>query len=372
MRSYLKQFLAIFTVFAMLAALIFSNPLALPRGWIFLGLLLIAVWLDYIHNSNTEHFSDQIIFPLILEQGIGVATLFSITHRLITKFIFKISGYESQPWPFWIHVGIRTVAGWLAVYVNSRWLELGLGNLASIISLMAAYSVYVATIAVFEGLWRYAELGVMRLIVPENWISNLAVFLVFILMATNQSPTAGYLFIVLSYVVGQKKLNLAVKASETDFLTQVANRRAWDRRVKELMLPGKQFGVLFLDIDDFKQVNDTYGHLVGDEVLKVVAQTIKKLIRKEDFVARYGGEEFAALLLDAGKEILTQRAEEIRAGIENTIIAAYGYHINVTVSIGGVLYPEDGTAVAELMGKADERLYLAKKAGKNRVVLNAV
>lgn len=371
MRYFLGVVLTISTLIITLEALVQLNPLMVPNGPLFVGLLIVTVLMDYIYNPNSERFSDQVFFPLLLERGLGVATLFSIIHKLITKFLFNISSREKENWPFWVSVGIRITSGSLALYVNDYWETLNFGELTSIVALIVAYAVYVVGIAAFETLWRYAIFGQLRFDVPDNWVSNLAVFLVFILMVNNGSPVAGYLFILLSYAINQKKSTVILKAGETDFLTQIPNRRAWDKKIKELMVPDGRFGVLFLDIDNFKQVNDTYGHGMGDEVLKAVTQAIKKLVRKEDFVARYGGEEFAVLLIDAEKEVLTQRAEEIRVGVEKTVITAYGHQVKVTVSIGGALYPDDGVVAGELMRKADERLYLAKEGGKNRAVLTA-
>ncbi|HKM29420.1 MAG TPA: GGDEF domain-containing protein, partial [Bacilli bacterium] len=137
-------------------------------------------------------------------------------------------------------------------------------------------------------------------------------------------------------------------------------------RAVRLSLP---IAVLMADIDFFKSVNDTYGHLVGDRVLIQIAQLAKKAVREGDIVIRYGGEEFMAILPGASQTDARQIAERLRRTVEETVIHHGGQEIKVTISIGINSFPEnDVTNVNELIDAADKALYKAKETGRNKVV----
>jgi len=128
-------------------------------------------------------------------------------------------------------------------------------------------------------------------------------------------------------------------------------------------------GILMIDLDHFKSVNDTHGHLAGDVVLKEAARRISDAVRSYDFVGRYGGEEFLAVLSDCTLDELEIVAERIRSTVGETAIAAQTANINVTVSVGGVV-ALDRASDLELLSAADSSLYEAKRAGRNRVVVS--
>jgi diguanylate cyclase (GGDEF)-like protein len=125
-----------------------------------------------------------------------------------------------------------------------------------------------------------------------------------------------------------------------------------------------------IDLDHFKSVNDTHGHLAGDAVLKEAARRISNAVRSYDFVGRYGGEEFLAVLSNCTLEELEIVAERIRSAVAETAIATKTTNINVTVSVGGVV-ALDKTPDLELLSAADSALYEAKRAGRNRVIIDA-
>jgi diguanylate cyclase (GGDEF)-like protein len=124
--------------------------------------------------------------------------------------------------------------------------------------------------------------------------------------------------------------------------------------------------VLF-DIDLFKRINDTFGHLAGDQVLKVLASTIKTKIRREDLFARYGGEEFAIVLPEIDGYNAHQFAEKVRKIVEVTDFVFEGTKMPVTISMGVATLDADTADSAALIKRADERLYEAKNAGRNCV-----
>jgi diguanylate cyclase (GGDEF)-like protein len=140
------------------------------------------------------------------------------------------------------------------------------------------------------------------------------------------------------------------------------------RDLERGMRSGSPTGVLLVDLDHFKKINDTYGHLSGDIVLKEAASRINRAVRSYDFVGRYGGEEFMAVLSNCSANELQIVAERVRSTVGETPICVDGTTIRATASIGGAVALHHTNELA-LMGSADEALYEAKQNGRNRVVI---
>jgi diguanylate cyclase (GGDEF)-like protein len=164
----------------------------------------------------------------------------------------------------------------------------------------------------------------------------------------------------------------------TDTLTSINNRRFFDQRLKEEVeaagRSGKPLSCMLLDVDHFKKVNDTYGHQVGDLVLREVAALIRTQLRGSDVLSRYGGEEFGTLLANTGGEEAVEVAERIRRSIADHIFETDEFPpFNVTISIGVATMRCDANSKLEpraghnLIGQADKVLYDAKAGGRNRV-----
>lgn len=170
-----------------------------------------------------------------------------------------------------------------------------------------------------------------------------------------------------------KELENLRKEVFLDGLTQVGNRKflaiKLEYRFQEMVLYNIPFGVLFLDIDYFKKINDTYGHLIGDRVLFMVAKTLSNLIRGMDVIARWGGEEFVVIVTNVDREKLAKVAERIRIFIEKSWLTVNEENLNVTVSIGGTLARKDDT-IQSLIKRADQLMYQSKESGRNRVTLD--
>jgi diguanylate cyclase (GGDEF)-like protein/PAS domain S-box-containing protein len=158
----------------------------------------------------------------------------------------------------------------------------------------------------------------------------------------------------------------------TDTLTGLANRRygemALETRFFEMKSHQAPFGVLFIDIDHFKRVNDDYSHQIGDEVLKMVGKTVTNMLRSQDLICRWGGEEFVVILPLLDLEHLVEVAERIRTFIERSYIMLDATKLTVTVSIGGTLGREDDSTEG-LLARADHLMYHSKEAGRNRVTI---
>jgi diguanylate cyclase (GGDEF)-like protein len=158
-----------------------------------------------------------------------------------------------------------------------------------------------------------------------------------------------------------------------DTLTQVGNRRFAEMnltaRLGEQNRYGWTFGVLFMDIDHFKDINDTYGHEVGDQILRMTAKTLSNSVRSFDLVTRWGGEEFLAIIANVDGDRLHIVAEKLRAMMERSSISHNSETIKATISIGAtVAQPED--SVDSLVRRADKLMYESKLSGRNRVTLN--
>jgi len=166
-----------------------------------------------------------------------------------------------------------------------------------------------------------------------------------------------------------KKLN---RLANTDVLTQLANRRYTfshsELELKKSINSGTAFSIIIFDIDHFKQVNDTYGHAGGDEVLINTAQTANKFIREQDVLGRIGGEEFLAILSNTSLEQALEIAQRIREAIEAQSVTFEGQTINITASFGVAQFSPDKEDFISLFQHADEYLYKAKNQGRNRIV----
>ena len=174
-------------------------------------------------------------------------------------------------------------------------------------------------------------------------------------------------------------LKLELKKAETkslmDGLTGVYNRKAFDKQIKDLVerntVTKQSFSMIFLDIDNFKNINDHCGHQVGDSVLLILVNKFKEFTRKEDLICRYGGDEFVIIMVGASLRAASARAKKIRHTISN---AKYRFRekevykkLTLAVSIGVSTYKK-GDTVATITERSDKALYLAKENGKNCVV----
>jgi len=160
--------------------------------------------------------------------------------------------------------------------------------------------------------------------------------------------------------------------SLTDQLTQLANRRRLDLRLKDELARAQRYqtplAVTMFDIDHFKRFNDTYGHLVGDEILRHLARTVSGVVREADLLARYGGEEFTLLSPDCDARQGWLLAERVREAVQAQAIQVESvpHPLRITVSLGVAAYPQDAQEGETLVKCADMALYHAKRSGRNR------
>ena len=167
---------------------------------------------------------------------------------------------------------------------------------------------------------------------------------------------------------------VAEQQARTDDLTGLRNRRDFTERLERQLTRAaydqRPIGLLLIDIDFFKQVNDWHGHGAGDELLTAFAGRLREATRPDDLVARWGGEEFVVLLTDLGSgNVLAERAEQIRKAIASTPFIVAGLSIGVRVSIGAARSSVDLAASDALLAAADGAMYEAKRAGRDRVAV---
>ena len=190
-------------------------------------------------------------------------------------------------------------------------------------------------------------------------------------------------FIAGSVVMGmmmQREYNLVLREQAlerealTDPLTGLANRRALDGLLERAVVParGETEGpsLLMVDVDHFKQVNDTFGHKEGDLALQQISAVLCATVRDGDIVSRYGGEEFCLLLPGTSQAAAMAVAEEIRQALARDSISLGGQWLHLTVSVGVASAPVSGGSATELFAAADRALYRAKRLGRNRVLVD--
>lgn len=175
----------------------------------------------------------------------------------------------------------------------------------------------------------------------------------------------SFLRIYSKYNLLKENNNLLTKELEIDKLTELFNRRTFDEDIKNAS-DHEKYATIFIDIDDFRNFNNEYGHSVGDTVLKSVSKIIKNSIRKNDRIYRYGGEEIVIILKDCDKEKAYSIAEKIRNNVSSIDNSPFA---KITISLGVAAYPADGENIKDIIQACDKALLNAKKSGKNKTVI---
>lgn len=180
--------------------------------------------------------------------------------------------------------------------------------------------------------------------------------------------------LVAQFITSLKRVHLYKRVQEssiTDSLTKISTRKYCIDRLEEELQRSKDLDLslsfLMIDIDNFKTFNDKYGHLVGDVILKTIAEIIKSNCREIDLLGRFGGEEFMVILPMTPPEGAFFAAERIRKSVETNPIKAFDESLNVTISLGISSFPQDAKISYDLIEKADIALYHSKNTGKNKI-----
>ena len=195
-------------------------------------------------------------------------------------------------------------------------------------------------------------------------------FTILSLTSTISSITIVFYFYARSLSAINNELRVL---ANTDVLTKILNRRSFNNEGNMLFDFSKKYGKIFaliiLDIDYFKNVNDTYGHPAGDEVLVQMSELLSASLRENDTIARYGGEEFALLLRGSKPDGLLKAAEHLRKAVDtHHFEISDGQKIRITISLGIVIFSDKSESFEEMIREADKALYRAKDGGRNRLV----
>lgn len=186
------------------------------------------------------------------------------------------------------------------------------------------------------------------------------------------SDVEDYITTARPAIVSKKLMQTLNQMARVDQLTGMYNRKFLDEfadvSIPQAIRANTSYGILMVDIDYFKMINDTYGHDVGDEAIRIISGVIKKQIRKADIAIRYGGEEFLVLLYNCDAENIIKIAESIRVEFAKQNIPANGETFNKTLSIGCSRFPQDSESIWKCIKFADISLYAAKEGGRNQVV----
>ncbi|NMK49856.1 sensor domain-containing diguanylate cyclase [Achromobacter sp. Bel] len=276
-----------------------------------------------------------------------------------TKGVDMLAGYAAEPISGWGIIAQRPAAVTLEPINALIWTLIGYATPLALVFLAA--------------IWWCARLISRPL---SQLATNVEHQDVAVAMQRVQSVKAWYFeaerlkrAVIWSFTALQEKIGKLNLASITDPLTGLRNRRGTQDAVEHLQASATPFAVVALDIDHFKQVNDTYGHSVGDEVIRGMAQLMRDCSRPTDILCRNGGEEFLILLPNVGAKEASHIAERLRKHLADRPLHGVS---GITVSAGVAQWPSCGPDIGQVFLAADEALYAAKQQGRNRVVIHAV
>ncbi|MCK4705201.1 MAG: GGDEF domain-containing protein, partial [Gammaproteobacteria bacterium] len=243
--------------------------------------------------------------------------------------------------------------GAVGSYQNLKWL-----SVIFVFSAMTPQFIYYLTTASVDGM-----IMAFALLIFIVFMSNIGLQL--------HKDAINTLALNYELVVSNEKLE---QLTRTDVLTGLNNRRSLFEKGGIILTSAQRYGnslsVVMLDIDNFKSINDTYGHATGDEVLKAVASTLSQGVRDSDFAGRVGGEEFAVILQETNLTSAQGLIERLRAAVELTNIHIESQDISVTASFGIAQFEADNDDFDKLLSRADVALYQAKEGGRNQVIIN--
>ena len=166
------------------------------------------------------------------------------------------------------------------------------------------------------------------------------------------------------FYIKEKILQESEYKATHDLLTDLYNKEAFKKKVTSIIKKDTKFMLVFLDLDNFKNVNDVYGHDMGDKILMEVSRILKETLKGKDIVSRFGGDEFVFALLECNKECAKILLEKIKSKI-NTDLKDY----EIGASIGGASFPYEADNLDELLAIADKKMYISKNKGKNQITL---
>jgi len=264
-----------------------------------------------------------------------------------------------------MRIVVVSLAMAILLFASARYLQIFSSHEPSVSrSVLAVIFSLVGLFMLFRALYfLFSPAQGQTMLDSVSWLNALTPLVVAILPVIG---TTAYLLMCSNRIRRQWEL-----AASTDYLTGLANRRtvssAGERAFHSAQRQAQPLSVAVIDVDHFKGVNDRYGHDSGDLALKHIAGMLEKAGRKNDLLGRHGGEEFVVLFDQADREKSLAAAERLRAGVQENVLEVDGKSIPLTVSIGLATYQESDRSFNDLLRRADQALYAAKKNGRNRV-----
>jgi two-component system cell cycle response regulator len=326
---------------------------------------------------------DSLFFPIEPKEAIVGMALTGGTFLLSVIFYFLISREYNPSWLGFASssLDVSLVSGALVLFlfmnephtaVNSKVIFEGY-----FLAIAGTGMRYDKRICITAGLLAFAEYFAVVYFAATHWDLNSVIYAPYPYGVFAWSAQISRFIILLiasalslSLVSRSQKL---LQLATSDQLTGLFNRGYVDDRLAIELSRARRYGtkltVAVIDADRFKLLNDTYGHSSGDLVLRRIGATLRESFRQSDTAGRYGGEEFVVILPETDIEAGRQKLEAVRDALAGTpVLSANGARIQVTISAGLASFPQDGDNAAELFSVADERMFLAKRAGRNRVV----
>lgn len=337
--------------------------------------MLVCLGVAIVHLFFAICFATTHIMPLAFYNI--ASTVFYIFHALVTNrkkqymFIYMSalievlfhSGMASillgWEWNFMIYAIVMVpIAFYLAYTLPNHEGGIASPMLSSVVALICYHLVHVIcqnTSAAYEG--RYPA-GMANMF---SYFNTMIAFVLMIIFSVLFALEIRYM----QRRLEQENHTLG-EVARIDPLTHLLNRRSMNTYMEQVVKLQKPFCLMMADIDDFKKINDTYGHDCGDEVLIAVSDIISHCVREEDYVCRWGGEEIL-ILVRTDLALAAQIAERIRQQVASKVIAKKGNEVQVTITIGVSEY-QDGMSIQSMIEEADQNLYRGKNNGKNQVV----
>ena len=326
---------------------------------------------DTEHLQGLIRISFGVIFALYLFSVLGTGSrvwIYFAVFELMACVLFVAIVVHPQP------SSVRRTVGAVVDMGTTTYLMWDLGEVGA-----AFFGVYLWV--TFGNGFRY---GVRSLYVSQALsLAGFAVVTAFNPFWRQHPLLAGGLLVTLAAVpaYGAILLRQAESANRSlrdqamrDALTGLYNRRylmdAFERELHRARRAGEQLGLLVMDIDHFKRINDSFGHAAGDEALRCVARFMLGFVRAGDILCRLGGEEFVLLQSKANSQAIVERADTLRREVSTLEIVHHGRRVGpVTMSIGISMFPRHGTSPGALLHAADDALYRAKNSGRDRVLM---
>jgi len=321
-------------------------------------LLVILVMLHMAVPGNAETNRDAMVLALLVYSGSVLFFNYVNFYRQLARWKLRVQTL--------LMVLFITVLVWLTGNTDSVLLNLYL--LVVVVSALALdkYTPLLFVLLISASYLAVGSLAdptqLFSMITGSEFMARLAPFWL-----------VAYITTMLAADMHDARLSVEV-TSETDELTGTLNMRGF-RKVAEAehhkaVRYNRPYGLLMVDADGLKDVNDTLGHEAGNTMIRLLANTLRQGLRRTDLLARYGGDEFVLMLVETDPQRSAEVAERLRATIAESPAMINGAEVTTTVSIGMAVCPQDGRELVELMERADRAMYVSKRAGRNQVTLH--